>query len=549
MMLLAQALMRLLQVWGTGKLFGIAEALVQDQIPVVLMQILIRTLQTQSSDGSWGEGSLEVTAYAVLTLSSAASLPWARPILPYIEQAFETGKGLLKQNAQKWTEAEHIWIEKVSYSSAVLSQAYCIAATGSLISASHRWCEAVEGMFTTIPLDAVSSFQRFFSRLPLFSNEKEWKLKASLIEGYLFLPRLRRIRLEIFPRDGMAEDKYLEYIPFTWTASNNLQGAFIQNSLVWDMMVISMLNYQVDEYMEAVVGEQFGENLEPVQAIVRRLCGGTDTMSSHTTLSSASSANGLLGKEMLVFQGHSNGPGRRKSEEIINITEVEKVLARFTSHVLQHPKVTQSPSTAQLHLRRELEKFLLAHITHAEDNMRFARQPHAMSRTTQFSTPNGSYFDWVRTISADHTSCPYSFAFFNCLITKPGQDCFLGIKQKYLAQDLSRHLATMCRQYNDYGSILRDRAEKNLNSVNFPEFEAEAKDPTTDDDADTESRLKEDLYWIAEYERECLGMIVRRMGEQLGQSRIETLKVFIDVTDLYGQIYVARDIASRIEKN
>ena len=88
-----------------------------------------------------------------------------------------------------------------------------------------------------------------------------------------------------------------------------------------------------------------------------------------------------------------------------------------------------------------------------------------------------------------------------------------------------------------------------MNSVNFPEFEAEAKDPTTDDDADTESRLKEDLHWIAEYERECLGMIVRRMGEQLGQSRIETLKVFIDVTDLYGQIYVARDIASRIEKN
>lgn len=31
-------------------------------------------------------------------------------------------------------------------------------------------------------------------------------------------------------------------------------------------------------------------------------------------------------------------------------------------------------------------------------------------------------------------------------------------------------LATMCRQYNDYGSIVQDRAEKNLNSVNFPDF-------------------------------------------------------------------------------
>lgn len=546
MMLLAQALTRLLRIWGIGELFGIPDTLMRDQVSVILMQILVRTLQTRSSDGSWGEGSLEVTAYAVLTLSSLASIPWARPIMPSIEQALEAGKRLLKQNVHKWTEAEHIWIEKVSYSSAVLSQAYCIAAAFSSISASQKWGEAVEEMFTRIPLDAVTNFHRFFSRLPLFSNESEWKLIASLIEGYLFLPQLRRIRLEIFPRDSMAEDKYLEYIPFTWIASNNLRGAFIQNSLVWDMMVISMLNYQVDEYMEAVVGEKLGDNFEPVQAVVRRLCSEEETVSSRAR---PSSADAPLGGKVLTFEEHFNGPGRRESKKVITISDVEKVLARFTSHVLQHPRVAQSSLPAQRHLRRELETFLLAHITHAEDNLRFARQPFAMNRTTQFSTPNGTYFDWVRTTSAHHTSCPYSFAFFICLISKPGQDYFSGIRQKYLAQDLPRHLATMCRQYNDYGSILRDRVEKNLNSVNFPEFEAEVGDPMTDDDGGIESRLKEDLYWIAEYERECLGMVMRLLEEQLGQSKIEVLKVFVDVTDLYGQIYVARDIASRIKKD
>ncbi len=105
----------------------------------------------------------------------------------------------------------------------------------------------------------------------------------------------------------------------------------------------------------------------------------------------------------------------------------------------------------------------------------------------------------------------------------------------------------MCRQYNDYGSILRDRAEKNLNSINFPEFDAEAKDLMTDNDGDVESRLKENLYWIAEYERECIGVTLRRLEEQLGKTKIMMLRVFVDVTDLYRQIYIARDITSRLK--
>lgn len=39
----------------------------------------------------------------------------------------------------------------------------------------------------------------------------------------------------------------------------------------------------------------------------------------------------------------------------------------------------------------------------------------------------------------------------------------------------------MCRQYNNYGSIARDAVDGNLNSVNFPKFEENAKD-TTDKD-------------------------------------------------------------------
>jgi hypothetical protein len=35
---------------------------------------------------------------------------------------------------------------------------------------------------------------------------------------------------------------------------------------------------------------------------------------------------------------------------------------------------------------------------------------------------------------------------------------------------MTRHLAVMCRQYNDYGSLVRDAEEGNLNSIDFAEF-------------------------------------------------------------------------------
>jgi hypothetical protein len=37
------------------------------------------------------------------------------------------------------------------------------------------------------------------------------------------------------------------------------------------MMVVSMLNYQADEYMEAVVGKCFETNLSPIREIIHEL--------------------------------------------------------------------------------------------------------------------------------------------------------------------------------------------------------------------------------------------------------------------------------------
>ena len=145
----------------------------------------------------------------------------------------------------------------------------------------------------------------------------------------------------------------------------------------------------------------------------------------------------------------------------------------------------------------------------------------------------------------------------------------------------------MCRQYNDYGSTQRDRVEGNLNSINFPEFynASKANDDcatstamrtvkqNTDQDAldhledgsrvsnggtgavpqadksaaksarDDEKRKRE-LLVLAEYERSCLDLALGELAKEASDKVMDALNLFVNVTDLYGQIYVARDIGS-----
>ncbi|TGO43437.1 hypothetical protein BHYA_0001g00670 [Botrytis hyacinthi] len=108
----------------------------------------------------------------------------------------------------------------------------------------------------------------------------------------------------------------------------------------------------------------------------------------------------------------------------------------------------------------------------------------------------------------------------------------------------------MCRMYNDYGSLARDKAEKNLNSVNFPEFEKCAGSSMSFDATENQTTAelqerKSALMEMAEYERECLLIVKARLRPLVDEKVRGVLDVFVNVTDLYGQIYVARDIATR----
>ena len=82
--------------------------------------------------------------------------------------------------------------------------------------------------------------------------------------------------MDILPRQREARNKYLNYIPCTWTIVNNHRGLFVPASILWDMMVLTKCNFRVDEYMETAVAKLDVEGLEQNKNTIRMLSIGTN---------------------------------------------------------------------------------------------------------------------------------------------------------------------------------------------------------------------------------------------------------------------------------
>lgn len=591
MMLLAQCLTQLLKLWGSGQLPSLSEDLIYDQVPVVLTQIFFRTLGKQFSDGSWGleVPSLEITAYAVLTLKAIFTIPWLLHFSSRAAKAIKQGSLFLATSHEDWGRSEYIWVEKVTYALPPLTRTYCIAALST--SNTFEWNEKIVSL-AAVSSEKIVKLADFFARLPMFSGDERWILEADVAMGALFVPQLKVISSRIFPRQAKVNYKYLEYIPFTWIATNRQNSHALSNEILWEMMVIALLDYQLDEFMETVLGtEEKPKDFEGIKLIVRRLCSfpipEKSNFVSETPLANIrhtqSEANGYLGLTSISLdqdEGNSGGNNIQSNfsakrdisgsfKNSVNaksggikastIEKAEAVLYRFTEYIFKHPKVLQSPKHVRHQLHKELQTCMLAHIEHEEDNARLAIQQRDDTNTTTeiacFRSPRSTYFSWVQNTSADNTHCPFTFQYFSCLAApKPGEPFFKGVRQNYLSNALCRHLSNLCRQYNDYGSEARDKVENNLNSLNFPEFH-ESYSLRGDDSGGGHREvtdMKKDLLYIGEYERDSLNYAMGKLEMEMkissqGAWRVDALKSFVNTVDLYGQIYVAKDITNRVK--
>jgi hypothetical protein len=565
--LLVEVLVDLVSSLELGKLPDVLGQELQHRVAITLYQACLRPLLDQASDGSWNK-SIEATAYGVLILTEARRLCFFDRLREPLDEAIRRGIAFADSIGDDEAELNYIWIEKVSYASILLTKSYLLAA---------RWATksqpgaSIGSSLWTPPREGLDKHVRLFHQAELFSSLPEWELRASMIEAALFTPILRTHRLDVFPRQDVAEDKYLDVVPFFWTAANNRDRTYASTLFLYDMCFIAMLNFQLDEFMEATAGVLFRGRMDDLRQLIhdllaeetsaKALGGARDQMPSN-------SDSGIEEDLSMSDSSSDDAPDCNPEYEL-----VFSALSTFTSHVLKHPSIQSASAWDRMLLAREMKSYLLAHVQQAEDSTPSTSSEQSKDRPLQdgrparVSTSTTTFFNWVRTTSADHISCPYSFHFVAChlgaALSPKGSsgDCYPSAGEKFLAADMCRHLATMCRMYNDLGSADRDFDEGNLNSLDFPEF-ADPAAAGRSGAAGLEVQ-KAALLRLAEFERDGYLEAFRRLRDEsehvhapaggdearLSQRRMAILEFFAQQVDLYGQVYVIRDISARIPKN
>ncbi|MCJ1351255.1 MAG: hypothetical protein MMC33_001239 [Icmadophila ericetorum] len=515
-MLMSKALSRVLLLWCAGAHKEIPGALVGQHVLLTMFQALLLTLRSQNADGSWGT-CREETAYGILALNALTVLPLARPFRAKIDVALSGGRTFLEQHARLCLEPDRLWIEKVTYGSQSLTKAYTLAAM-TCVPWKHDL--SVEDLRLGLPsLEKILQSSKFYRKLPMFSQTPEWSIQASVIESSLFLGKLEAGIPRVFPREGMREEKYLAFIPFTWVGGNELQNRVLSNQILLDMMTISALIYQVDEFMEGVVGSLSRDDMGHVKSVIETVF--EETNSNHTA------KNGTIKSGTGDF---ANDPSP--------IASIKPTLSHFTEFVLRHPGVLSASSYDKQQLQINLKDFLLSHMTQVEDN--HAIQYKNGTVKIKSSAPRRSFFDWVRSISANHTGGPFAFSYILCLLGNQ-TDALETAEEKFIGEDISRHISTACRMINDWGSVDRDRLEYNLNSVDFYEFSHEGQHGDV-------MKAKIELFQIAKYEQKCLDLALSELEKKSKSHMFNSIKAFCDVTNMYGELYVLKDLTPRVRK-
>ncbi|KAK1951962.1 aphidicolan-16beta-ol synthase [Colletotrichum sublineola] len=514
-MLMVEAFVRLLSIIDEKRLpLDFLTEELSSKVAIAVFQAGLRTMAEQKADGSWNQ-SVEQTSYAVLILSESRRLRHFEFIQPDVGASIDRAVSFLQGTA---VTPDPLWIEKVTYSSLLLTKSYRLAALKAAIT-THQVVGHV------IPLDIserkISGYHQMYNMTPMFSSTPAWLIRASLVEGSLFLPLLKARHLKIFPRRDMEEDKYFYIVPFTWTGCNNRLGTFASGAFLYDMMRIAILDYQADEFMEAVAGFWFSDDLPKLVEVIEDLFRMPRVING---VKAVNGANNGVTKSIGTNGSATNG-------ESAEHVEARECIRRFVQHVMEHPSVVTASSADKENLRGEFRQ-------------RF-------------------FFQWLKETAARHVACPFTFAWALCVVpyvvgnmsrSQDGDrpdggpsDYFATAEGKYYAADMCLHLASMCRMYNDHGSAARDGLEKNVNSLHFPEFAQTQGDVPPSDS----------LFKLAEYERSCWQTALLRLEaasaeepnislRRTKERRMADLRTFMDTVDLYGQIYVVKDIASRM---
>ena len=558
----------------------------EDRAPIIIVQMLANVLSSQNSDGSWGlRGCSETTAYALLALIAMAKLPQVRILNMEIRHAVERGRQALSMMSDSWAESHSLWIGKTAYGSDRLSEAFSLAAMQKPFELynSNEQNEVTRDKKS----QKVLALAKFFHGLDNLAKEPISKIKAGALESALYVSMLKTIRNDIFPPTAAKEkDKYLDYIPIMWSIHSIVRGIFAPPQFIWDIAVLSMFIFLVDEYMESKVASFTSEEFFEFRKGVEKMFKMDDSMQPDVEHEGTS----LVGGPYSAFTTHEGIEGtnvartRRSSNETamdrmkkrillielidsssVHSDRVRNALSIFGAWARYHmtyESVVSASVMDLLDLRVETRNYLLYHIHQLEDNQRFANQHHS-SLHLHFLTPRMGYAPWLHTVGGGHIGAPIGLAFFACItgsrVRGKGKDCFSSVQQKLMAWNCNMHAAKQLRMYNDYGSVARDAEENNLNSVDFPEFFGDGDEARDFLGGQIDANFglmqtKQTLLAAAEYERRHTNIELDELYKELeaegaaGKKIADWLGVYYAGGDQFSDMYLVRDVTNGIKQ-
>lgn len=550
-----QALLDLLSCWETGDLAESFHEVVYASI-ITAFQYLVKLLKTQNADGSWGKrSSLEESAYGLLAVIRLSGLPFLESLADAVLEAIERGRNFLTSGYPKrgYNQSPHLWTESATFGSANVGEAYTLAALRCepvLFARTGAVAELVE-----IPFKRLPDLGAFYISLPMFKTTKAWIIQASLIEGYLLLPLLRQ-NYNLYPEKDSF--RWLEYISFVFSACNNINEAHgVSTGVLVLVMGLMSILYQIDAFMESLLEKGLIRGLAEIVGLIHETFDLTEE-------------NNTCGVDLLSWsRGSVNlspklrtppvSPGQSTKNSQIdyfttingkNLDEARSQLNKFVRYLLDHAAIAAASPHDRHWFKTELYEFFMAQAGQVAEKATLERQVKTASSPSNDASPSHdssrvytsstqTYHRWVRSTGANSVGSPYQFAFFSIVLASgTGRDCWESVEEKYLAQSASQGLAAVWRIENDIGGIVRDRLDCTVNSVNFPEFAEQRR---------SDEELKAQLMILAGHERrqwKADMMALRGLvaGDAAKEGRLDNMRVFTDAMELYGQIYIKRDV-------
>ena len=549
MMLLAEGLVRALELWDQGKIDQLPDNLMRDRLPVTLIQILNRTLMSETpAETQNPEQHLESIAYAVLTLKTLSSLPWLSSLTEVVLTSIEQSQQLLRDCRDSWNKPQYLWVEKVTYGSPSLAGAYYLAAVQK-IKQSHPWTDKVKHL-VQVPEKETKKINHLFTKLHCFQNKPAWKIQASVLEGLVFLQQLKVSQANVLAGQQPGKNEYLSFIPCSWVVVNNLEGLFLDTYLLWDMMTLTLGNFRVDEYMETTLANLSAHDIEDAKALIETLC--QEPNRKRKSPSSPSDATRATpAKKSLIANGHAMTNGHDPTlsttpppppPTTTTLSTIHATLAPYIHTLLTHPRIRPAPANTLHTLRTTLATFLSSHLSQSQHNKNFTTQtpppsstPTSLTPLYQTTTPFPTY---MSTTAAPSVSALFSFAYLSCLLG--------GLPDpltRHIGTEFATRVAVMSRLYNDLGSMARDRAEGNVNCVNFREFHGNGDGGG--EECDGVEAVKGRVERVARFEREAVGWVGGRLAGEL-EGRRGGVRLFGGVAGLYADVYVVRDLSNRV---